>query len=99
VSGLFLFVASSGLGVVVMFGFAMTFTVAFVHAFVQDLGFFPTVLGAGRTEGDESGGSEEGEGDILHEQESEWGWPIVGAFHAGSSLYSLAKSGIKAKSP
>ena len=57
---------------VVMFDFTMAFrvsiTVALVHAFVQDLGFLPTVLGAGRAKRDESGGSEEGEGDFLHEQ-------------------------------
>lgn len=62
---------------VIMFDFTMAFrvsiTVALVHAFVQDLSFFPTVLGAGRAKGDESGGSEEGEGDFLHEQEIEWG--------------------------
>jgi hypothetical protein len=77
VSGLLLFMTSGRFGVVVMFGFAVTFrvsiTVAFVHPFMQDLGFLPTVLGAGRAKGDESGGSEEGEGDFLHEQESEWG--------------------------
>lgn len=86
---------SGRLGVVVVFGFAvtcvMTSTMALVHAFMKDLGFLPTVLGAGRAKGNESGGSEEGESDFLHEQESDWGWPIVGAFHAGSSLYSLAK--------
>lgn len=70
-SGLFLFVIGSRLGVVVMFGFAMAFTVAFVHAFVQDLGFLPTVLGAGGAEGDQGGGGEEGESGFLHEQESE----------------------------
>jgi hypothetical protein len=97
VSGLLLFVTSGRCGVVVMFGFAVTFrvsvTVALVHAFMQDLGFLPTVLGAGRAKGDESGGSEEGESDFLHEQEIEWGWPILGAFHAGSSLYSPPKHG------
>jgi hypothetical protein len=91
VGGLFLLVTSGRLGVIVMFGFAMTVTVAFVHAFMENLGFLPTMLGAGRAKGNESGSSEEGEGDFLHEQESEWGWPIVGAFHAGSSLYSPPK--------
>ena len=76
---------------VVMLGFAvtsiMTSTMALVHAFMQDLGFLPTVLGAGRAKRNESGGSEEGKNDFLHERRlSEWGWPIVGAFHAGSSL-------------
>ncbi len=74
-SGLFLFVTSGRFRVVVMFGFAMTFTVAFVHAFVQDLGFFPTVLGAGGAEGDQGGGGEEGESGFLHERENKWGGP------------------------
>lgn len=45
----------------------MTFTVTFVHFFMQDLGFFPAMLGAGGAEGDQGGSSKNGEGGFLHE--------------------------------
>ena len=58
----------SGLGVVVLFGFAvMGIAVAFfVHAFMEHFGFFPGVLVA-RDGGSEEGGECEEGGDGFHE--------------------------------
>lgn len=57
-----------GLGVVVLFGFAVVgIAVAFlVHAFMEHLGFFPGVLVAGDGGSEEGGECEEG-GDGFHE--------------------------------
>lgn len=57
-----------GLGVVVLFGFAvMGIAMAFfVHAFMEHLGFFPGVLVAGDGGSEEGGECEEG-GDGFHE--------------------------------
>lgn len=66
-----------GLAVGVVLGLAMAVTFL-VHAFVQDLGFFPAMLGAGRTEGDQDGGGEEGEGGFLHERDNGVRHPIGG---------------------
>lgn len=66
-SGLLLFVASCWLGVAVMRSLSVTFTMmVFVHTFMQALGVFPAVLGAGRAEGDKGKGSEDGEGSFFH---------------------------------
>ena len=46
---------------------SVTFTMmVFVHTFMQALGVFPAVLGAGRAEGDKGKGSEDGEGSFFH---------------------------------
>ncbi len=63
---LLLFVARSwgsvrvSLAMGIMFGITMSFmgvamTVTFVHAFMQGLRFFPAMLGAGGTKGDQGG--------------------------------------------
>jgi hypothetical protein len=63
-SGLCLLVTSGGRGMRVVTCVAMT--VGLVHAFMQDLGFLPAVLRAGRSQ-DEDGGDGGGEGGFFHE--------------------------------
>ena len=70
-----------GFAVLVMLvSMSIAVAVGAVHALVQALGFFPAMLGTGRTEGNQDSRGEEGEGGFLHETEMGVGNRIGGVF-------------------